>query len=142
MGLFVARPACSSDLLIRSNRFHEHLRFLWELRVLVRFNASVDGAAADWRNCDAGRGVIDRSTLGSMDFGVVGPERATSRSAVEPSKEVGPVEAAAGPAPHLIDPQSASLLDDESEVMGKMLEIGVEQGGLIHRTLSSFGYDG
>jgi hypothetical protein len=25
-----------------------------------------------------------------MDFGVVGPERATSRSAVEPSREVGP----------------------------------------------------
>jgi hypothetical protein len=50
----------------------------------------VDGTGADWRNCDAGRGVIDRSTLGSMDFGVVGPERATSRSAVEPSREVGP----------------------------------------------------
>jgi hypothetical protein len=35
-------------------------------------------------------GVIDRSTLGSMDFGVVGPERATSRSAVEPSRKFGP----------------------------------------------------
>jgi hypothetical protein len=35
-------------------------------------------------------GRIDRSTLGSMDFGAVRPERATSRSAVEPSGEVGP----------------------------------------------------
>jgi hypothetical protein len=33
---------------------------------------------------------LDRSTLGSMDFGVVGPEGAASQSAVEPSTGVEP----------------------------------------------------
>jgi hypothetical protein len=59
-----------------------------------------------------------------MDFGVVGLERATSRSAVE--RGWVDVEPVAGPAQHLIDPQGTSLLDDESEVMGQMLDRTVD----------------
>jgi hypothetical protein len=35
-------------------------------------------------------GDVDQSHLGSGDFGVVGPKRATSQLAVEPSREVAP----------------------------------------------------
>jgi hypothetical protein len=42
---------------------------------LLSYTASVGSTEALWDQ---------------WDFGVVGPERATSRSAVEPSREVGP----------------------------------------------------
>ena len=45
------------------------------------------------------------------------------------------VEAATGPAQHLIDPQGVSLLDDESEVVGQMLDRTVDH--LAHRPVAS-----
>ena len=52
---------------------------------------------------------------------------AVGRRAIERGR--ADVEAAAGSAQHLIDPQGASLLDDESEVMGQMLDRTVHHLG-------------
>ena len=49
------------------------------------------------------------------------------------------VEAVAGPSQHLIDPQGASLLDDESEVMGQMLDRTVDH--LAHRPIAPIAND-
>src|SRR5262249_29260464 len=49
------------------------------------------------------------------------------------------VETAAGPSQHLIDPQGASLLDDESEVMGQMLDRTVDH--LAHRPIAPIADD-
>jgi hypothetical protein len=49
------------------------------------------------------------------------------------------VEAAAGPAQHLIDPEGASLLDDEFEVMGQMLERTFDH--LAHRPIAPIAND-
>ena len=62
---------------------------------------------------------------------------AVGRRAIERGR--ADVEAAAGPAQHLIDPQGASLLDDESEVMGQMLDRTVDH--LAHRPIAPIAND-
>ena len=62
---------------------------------------------------------------------------AVGRRAIERGR--ADVEAAAGPAQHLIDPQGASLLDDESDVMGQMLDRTVDH--LAHRPITPIAND-
>src|SRR4051812_44423891 len=62
---------------------------------------------------------------------------AVGRRAIERGR--ADLEAAAGPAQHLIDPQGASLLDDESEVMGQMLDRTVDH--LAHRPIAPIAND-
>ena len=62
---------------------------------------------------------------------------AAGRRAIE--RGLADVEAAAGPARHLIDPQGASFLDDESVVMRQMLDRTVDH--LVHRPIAPIAND-
>jgi hypothetical protein len=78
-----------------------------------------------------------------MDVAAEGRHRAGTRNlavgrrAIERARVE--VEAATGPTQHLIDPQGASLLVDESQVMGQMLDATVDH--LAHRPIAPIAND-